>query len=214
MKSLMNNYLAVFALCALGFQALGIEEPKYRVLEKSKSFELRAYEPMIIAEVFVDGNMKQASNRGFRLIADYIFGNNSVSNGGSEKIEMTVPVTMEPQSQKIAMTAPVTIEAEGADVKQAGQWRVHFVMPQAFDMNSLPKPNNPRVKIKAIPERNYAVMQFSGFSGAAKVEKKTQALVDWMKSQNLTPKGRPELARYNPPITPPFLRRNEVMVEY
>ncbi|WP_223789304.1 SOUL family heme-binding protein [Marinicella meishanensis] len=218
--------------------ALAIEEPVYAVLERSGKMELRAYEPMIIAEVEVNGDMKQASNRGFRLIADFIFGNNTVASGvasgvtsgsggtgGSEKISMTAPVTMQQQparAEKIAMTTPVTMaqannEANDqandlANGQNDSQWRMHFVMPREYTMATLPTPNNPRVQLREIPPKTYAVIRFSGFTGDKKVQKKTAELMAWLSAQNLSPTGPPELARYNPPITPPFFRRNEVMI--
>ena len=192
---------------------MAIEEPEYTLIKKEKPFELRAYAPMIVAEVEVSGDMKQASNRGFRLIADYIFGNNTAVDGDSAKISMTAPVTMEPKvgdSEKISMTTPVTMEQNGA----ADSWRVHFVMPSEYSIKTLPKPNNSQVNIREVAPQTYAVIRFSGFTGEQKVAEKTQDLLNWMEKQGLTAVGYPELARYNSPITPPFFRRNEVMVAY
>ena len=185
-----------------------IEEPTYAVIENSGAFELRAYEPKIIAEVLVSGNMKQASNAGFKMIANYIFGGNTSQKGSAEKISMTTPVTMEPSAEKISMTAPVTME------KSNNQWRVHFVMPSKYTMATLPKPNNSAITIRQIPKRNYAVIRFSGFAGAQKVANMTASLEKWLKTKNITPKGNAELSRYDPPWTLPFFRRNEVMVAY
>lgn len=205
-------FLTTLILASLLFvgTAMAIEEPDFTLIKKDKPFELRAYAPMIVAEVEVSGGMKEASNRGFRLIADFIFGNNTASDGDSSKISMTAPVTMEAQSEKISMTAPVTMEQNN----EADSWRVHFVMPSEYSMETLPKPNNSRVNIREVAPQDYAVIRFSGFTGDKKVAKKTQELLDWMQQMNLTPIGTPELARYNPPITPPFFRRNEVMVRY
>lgn len=205
----MRIFLVVFLLALSGF-VMAIEEPDFTLIKKDKPFELRAYAPMIVAEVEVSGDMKQASNRGFRLIADYIFGNNSTAKGEASKISMTAPVTMEAKSEKINMTAPVTMEQNF----DTNSWRVHFVMPSEYSMETLPKPNNTRVEIREIAPKNYAVIRFSGFTGEEKVAKKTQELLSWMKSEGLEPIGTPELARYNAPITPPFFRRNEVMVQY
>lgn len=188
--------------------AMAIEEPKYTLIEKSDAFELRAYAPKIIAETIVSGDLDDASSAGFKLIAGYIFGNNTSRSGGNEKISMTAPVTMEAKSEKISMTAPVTME------QTDGKWRMHFVMPSQYTMETLPKPNNPAVILREIPKSNYAVIQFSWFAGEEKVAKKTAELMAWLGSKNITPTGKPELARYNPPWTPPFLRRNEVMVAY
>lgn len=187
---------------------MATEEPDYTVIESSEAFELRSYSPMIVAETRVSGALDEASGDGFKLIADYIFGNNSSRTGGNEKISMTAPVTMEPDSEKISMTAPVSIEQE------AGEWRVHFVMPRQYTMETLPRPNNPAVTLREVPARNYAVIRFSGFTGEDKIAAKTAELMAWLDTKNITPTGKPELARYNPPWTLPFLRRNEVMVAY
>ena len=187
---------------------MAIEEPKYTVIEKSEAYELRAYSPKVVAETLVSGSMDKASSAGFRLIADYIFGNNTSRTGGNEKISMTAPVTMEPKSEKISMTAPVSMEQAG------GQWRVHFVMPGQYTLETLPRPNNPAVTLREVPASNYAVIRFSGLAGEDKVANKTADLMTWLDSKGITPIGKPELARYNPPWTLPFLRRNEVMVAY
>ncbi|WP_067104472.1 MULTISPECIES: heme-binding protein [Microbulbifer] len=188
--------------------AMAIEEPEYAVIEQSKPFELRAYQPKIVAEVQVTGSMDEASGRGFKLLADYIFGNNTARTGGNEKIAMTAPVGMEPESEKISMTAPVSMEQSG------GQWRVSFVMPSQYTMETLPRPNNQAVTLREIPETNYAVIRFSGLAGEDKIARKTAELIEWMDEKGLEPTGQPELARYNPPWTLPFLRRNEVMIKY
>jgi hypothetical protein len=185
---------------------MAIEEPKYSVIEKAEPFELRLYAPMIVAEVKVSGDLDEASSQGFRLIAGYIFGQNQVT----EKIAMTSPVAIEEQSTKstkIAMTAPVSIEPN------AEQWVVSFVMPSAYTLNSLPKPLNPRVQLREIPAVKRAVIQFSGFNSAQKVADKTLDLEQWMKAQNLQATGTPKFARYNPPWSLPFMRRNEVMID-
>jgi hypothetical protein len=106
------------------------------------------------------------------------------------------------------MTTPLSME------QAQGQWRVQFVMPSEYTLDSLPKPNNPAVMVRAVPASNYAVIRFSGLAGEAKTAAKTTDLLVWLESRGVTPIGKPELARYNPPWTLPFLRRNEVMVEY
>ena len=199
--------LAFLTSALIASTVMATEEPKYLLLEKSEPFELRAYAPLIVAEVKVDGDLDAASNQGFRLIAAYIFGKNQVS----EKIAMTVPVGIESSEQnksaKIAMTAPVGIESAG------NQWTVSFVMPSEYTLASLPKPLDPQVKIRELPAEKKAVITFSGFYNEEKVKEKTQALRDWMKSRNLKSTGEPQFARYNPPWTLPFMRRNEVLIQ-
>jgi len=110
----MRLFLVTFLLF-MSQTASAIEEAKYKLIEAQGSFELRAYEPKITAHVSVSGSLKKASNSGFRLVVDYIFGNNTaknISDHGDGK-----------SNKKIKMTAPVIVESD------AEQWRVSFVMP-------------------------------------------------------------------------------------
>ncbi len=105
---------------------MAIEEPKFKLLEKDKDFELRLYAPKIIAEVLVNGTLQESSSKGFRLIADFIFGNNTSQSGKSEKISMTAPVSVEARAEKISMTAPVGVH------EASNGWKVYFVMPSQY----------------------------------------------------------------------------------
>ena len=200
---------------------MAVEEPKFDVLTEDGSYQVRRYAPVIVAETLVDGDMDAASGKGFRLIADYIFGNNTLVAAGadnaSEKIAMTAPVTLEPvaRSEKIAMTAPVTAEPVAADASMAtaSQWRIQFVMPGQYSMQTLPKPVNPAVSLRELPARTFAVLGYSGLNTASKVQQKTDELTTWMRSRQLQPVGVPQLARYDPPWTLPMWRRNEIQVE-
>jgi len=202
----------VIILCSFTFiifsnTAMAVEEPKFTVLEKEDSFELRAYGPKLIAEVLVDGELSEASSKGFKLIADFIFGNNTAQSGKSEKISMTAPVAVKASYEKIAMTAPVGMQQSNSG------WRVYFVMPSEYTLQTLPKPNNPLVKIKQIAGQKFAVVRFSGLVGEEKMTIKQAELNQWIERKNFKSISNPELARYNPPWTLPFLRRNEIMVE-
>jgi hypothetical protein len=197
-------FLIVFFL--FSSLAMAIDEPSYEVLNQESPFEVRQYSPILIAEVLVDGSMDEASNKGFRMIADFIFGNNIGVDQRSNKIAMTAPVTLEPQ--KIAMTAPVTVEK--AD---ASQWRVQFVMPKEYTLETLPKPNNKNVNIREVTGKRYAVIRYSGSNSSDKFEKRTQELMQWIEAKHFKVIGTPQLARYNPPWTLPPWRRNEVLIE-
>ena len=200
---------------------MAVEEPKFELISQDGSFEIRRYAPAIIAETLVGGEMDAASGRGFRLIADYIFGNNTVPGTAlektSEKIAMTAPVVMEPvaSSAKIAMTAPVTTEPvdAGTDLSSATQWRIHFVMPSAYTLSALPKPNNPAVTVKQLPARTFAVLTYSGLNTVSRIQQKTGELTGWLKEKGIAPSGVPQLARYDPPWTLPMWRRNEIQME-
>jgi hypothetical protein len=213
------NTHALVALLA-GFlwmePTMATEEPSYDVRISQGPFELRHYAPTLIAETVVDGDMDAASGKGFRLIADYIFGNNRAA-GSQEaaKIAMTAPVTMEPQSSKIAMTAPVTIEPQSGNtaMAEATQWRIHFVMPSQYTLANIPKPNNSAVTLRELPRKYFVVYRYSGFNTLARVQEKTNDALAWAQQQSLKAVGTPQLSRYDPPWTLPMFRRNEIMVE-
>jgi effector-binding domain-containing protein len=179
-----------------------VEQAKYDVVETHGSIEIRDYAPMIVAEVSVPGDREKAISDGFRMIADYIFGNNI----SSQKVAMTAPVIQQP-SEKIAMTAPVTQQSG------EGDWVVRFVMPSDYTMQTLPKPNNPDVSLKEIAERRFAVIRFSGLAKSKSLEKQTKELEAFIQSHNLQAISGAIYAFFNPPWTLPFLRRNEVMTE-
>ncbi len=195
---------------------MAIEEPRFTVSLKSGPFEVRQYAPMLVAETLVQGDMDEASNRGFRRIADYIFGNNlSAQTGNASKIAMTAPVTIEPQSEKIAMTAPVTITGNTASGSMAAsnEWRVHFVMPSQYNLGNIPRPQNPEVTLREVPGKYFAVYTYSGFNTESRVQDKTDALRAWLDEKKIKAIGTPQLARYDPPWTLPMFRRNEIMIE-
>jgi hypothetical protein len=180
---------------------MATEEPSYRVVEQSEPFEIRQYSPLIVAQVEVPGDLSEASSAGFRLIANYIFGNNiAVRDGGLNMAE--------PAPEKIAMTIPVIAEGKG-DQKT---WLIQFVMPKQYTMDTLPKPNNPQVKLLPIGSQKLAVIRFTGLVTDDKVQEKTAELLAWIKSRNELPLGNPRLARYNPPWSIPWMRRNEILI--
>jgi hypothetical protein len=179
-----------------------VEQPKYQVVEKHDNIEIRDYGPVIVAETEVAGERDKAISEGFRTIAAYIFG----SNSSAQKVAMTAPVTQQ-GGEKIAMTAPVTQQGGGH------VWRVRFVMPANYTMESLPKPNNPAVKLKEIAGRRLAVIQFSGLANENSLKRHTGELNSFISAKNFQVLSAPTFAFYNPPWTLPFLRRNEVMVE-
>jgi hypothetical protein len=194
--------VALIAAALWGPIVSNVEQQKYQVVESSGNIEIRDYAPMIVAEVVMPGERRDAIGKGFRIIADYIFGNNTAA----QKVPMTAPVTQQ-NSEKIAMTAPVTQQGDG------NTWKVRFIMPSGYRMETLPKPNNPAVRLKGIAAKRYAVSRFSGVAGEDSLKLRTKELNEWFRTKNLTPVSGPVYAFYNPPWTLPFLRRNEVMVE-
>jgi len=199
--------IGIFGVALLGAALWGpivsdVEQPKYQVLESSGEIEIRDYAPMIVAEVAKPGERRDAIRKGFRIIADYIFGNNTTA----QRVPMTAPVTQQ-DSEKIATTAPVTQQDNGKT------WRVRFIKPSSYTIGTLPKPHNPAVKLKEIAAKRYAVFRFSGVADEDSLKRRTKDLRVWIGSKNLTPLSEPVYAFYNPPWTLPFLRRNEVMLE-
>lgn len=196
--------------------AMAIEEPTYEVLESDGPFEVRRYAPMLVAESYVEGDMHQASNKGFRLIADFIFGNNQSSDANQKsRIAMTAPVTVEPLSPNIAMTTPVTVQPQsvGMNPETASRWRVQFVMPSQYTLASIPKPVNEAVQLREIPVKYYVVHKFSWLNTQTRVGEKEQETLQWARQRSLQPLGRPQLARYDPPWTLPMFKRNEILLE-
>ncbi len=204
---------------------MAIEEPAFERTTVDGANEVRRYAPMIVAETWVDGDLSDGSNEGFRVIARYIFGaNRSRAGEGSERIAMTAPVTMETRSERIAMTAPVTMElpvarsgdAQGevgaATAAGESRWRMHFVMPSTYTMATLPEPIDPRVVLRDVPAQQIAARTFSGFVTNARVASEIEALRAWMSARGLQAAGPAQLARYNPPWSIPFLRRNEILI--
>ena len=119
---------------------------------------------------------------------------------------MTAPVTKIATGQKIAMTAPVM------QTPVRGDWLVRFTMPSKYALADLPVPNDPEVTLKVMPAARLAVLRFSGLTGAVRVAAMTERLLEMVKARGIVSAGPATIARYNPPWTPWFLRRNEVMV--
>ncbi|MDG2064720.1 MAG: heme-binding protein [SAR324 cluster bacterium] len=179
-----------------------VEKPDYKVIQTERNIEIRQYEPMIIAEVEVDGKREDAIREGFRLIADYIFGNNTVQRD----IAMTAPVQQQ-ESQKIAMTAPVQQQSTGRS------WQISFVMPSKYSMETLPEPKNDRVRLKEIMTKKFVVIKFSGTNSNENVTKHENQLMNYIEANQIKIIDSPKYAFYNAPWTLPFMRRNEVMIE-
>jgi len=208
-KSLLGLLIPILLTFSTEF-AMAIEDPPYEVLLQDSSYELRHYHPMLIAQVKVEGDMDEASNKGFRLIADYIFGNNiTPASPGSIAREN------EKTSVKIAMTAPVTVEPQlkSIPIASSSLWRVNFVMPAQYTLATIPKPKNSAIELIEVPEKYYAVLTYSGFNFESKVQSQMEDTLKWVQQKGYQALSNPQLSRYNPPWTLPMFRRNEIMVE-
>ena len=183
----------------------GIAMPSYTVIEKKPDYEIRQYESFIVAETNRQGKPSESMSSGFNELFKYISGDNV----SKSKIKMTAPVirTSADEGQKIPMTAPVLKEElEGASM-------IAFVMPPGSRLEELPQPKNPSVRLRVVPPHKVAVITFSGFATDDTIEEKAASLVQALHRDAIPFKSAPRVALYNPPWTPPFMRRNEVMIE-
>ena len=182
--------------------AMATEEAKYKVVLKEQSFEVREYEPHILAETLVDGDFDKAGNKAFSRLFKYISGNNN----SRQKIEMTAPVAQGAGSEKIDMTSPVGQQEED------GRWAVSFMMPASYSLETLPEPQDPRVILRQVPARHIAAVRYSGFWSEEGYMRNRDKLEAWIKKNRFSVTGGAIWARYNPPFMPWFLRRNEILV--
>ena len=180
---------------------MAIEEAPYTTLEQRGDFELRQYQPYVVAETVVQGSFEDVGNEAFRRLFGYISG----GNRSQESIAMTAPVE-QASSEKIAMTAPVTQEKSGDN------WRVAFVLPSSYTLATAPQPTDARVTLALVPERLVAAVRYSGTWSRARYGENLQALEGFIVEQRLEPTGEPIFARYDPPFMPWFLRRNEILI--
>jgi len=207
MKTCKYIGLAVVALLGVSSllvakSAMAVEKAKYTVLEREEDFEIRQYDPQIVAETFVEGNLEEVGNEGFRRLYAYISGENTKK----QSISMTAPVGQETRSEKIAMTAPVKQE------KKDNQWRITFLMPAEYALEMLPEPDDERIKLAQEPGRLMAAVRYSGTWSEEGYEENKALLEEYLQKRGLTKAGEPVWARYDPPFMPWFLRRNEVLI--
>jgi hypothetical protein len=191
--------LSVFVCAGV---AVAIEEPKYTVEKKRDTYEIRSYDSMIVAETTVEAGFGEAGNKGFRILADYIFGNNT----SRKKIEMTAPVS-QLKSEKIGMTAPVSMSKSGA------RYVVQFTMPHQFNLTTLPRPNDDRVKIREAAKKRVAVFKYSGSWSETRYQEKLLEFKSALDKDKVMLVGEPIFARFNSPFQLWFLRRNEIWIE-
>ncbi len=200
MKKPLTGILAATALSAVLPEAKAIEEPAFDVIKRHAQFEIRQYKPYLVAEVWVDGPAETAGNTAFEYLGGYIFGKNK----GSRKIAMTAPVAQAPAPIKIEMTAPVS------QVPTDGGYVVQFAMPSEFTMDTLPEPTNPKVKLREMPARQYAVIRYAGSWSQSLYQSQLAALRKAVAEAGLSTEGEPIFARYNSPLSLPPFRRNEI----
>ena len=183
---MLPHLILLLILLPVTAMASTIEEPAWELVDQIGPVELRRYEPSIEARTSLRSNRETSG--GFNRLAGYIFGQNQ-------------------SGKKIAMTAPVT------ETLVAGSPVMSFTMPSAYGMEELPSPRDPAVTLHKVPERTVAAVRFSGWATGGKVRRYTDELLSTLEGQGIAISGSPALNQYNPPWTPPFMRRNEIAVE-
>jgi len=196
----MRRLLLLLALAAMPSFSHAIEEPDYELIRQFDNVELRQYAPYVVAEVVLDTTAEDAGNQAFPILAGYIFGKNK----GEKKFAMTAPVTQTATPVRMDMTAPVTQSAV------AGGTRVQFVLPKGVTLATAPEPIDPRVQLRQEPGGTWAVIRYSGTWSQSNYLEHLAKLKATLEAAGLATQGEPVLARYNPPFTPWFMRRNEI----
>lgn len=224
-KKIMNIILIITGVVLVGWflyswlPVRNIEEPKYTLLSATGDYEIREYASYIIAETTISGaeNRDEAARKGFPIIAGYIFGDNTKK----DRIAMTVPVnTEEDTSEKIAMTAPVntekiamTVPVNTQEEAGSGAYKISFVMPSKYTLETLPEPNDKRVELREVPARKVAVRTFSWTTTESAFKKHEAELLEALRRDGVETVGAVNVARYNTPWTIPFMLRSEVQIE-
>jgi effector-binding domain-containing protein len=190
-----------------GYFGSKVEQAKYTVLKKENEYEIRNYPSHIVAQTTVTGSYDQSIRKGFSIVAGYIFG----ANTKKQNIAMTSPVIVkEDTSEKIAMTAPVMVDSKSSD---SSTRTISFGMPKSYSLDTLPTPLDSRVRIVEIPDKKFAVLRFSGYRTSSRIQIMEKKLLDLLSKDKVEVVGSPSYAGYTAPWTPPWMTRNEVLVE-
>lgn len=204
--SIISLIILAILICSIGMTLyfdVGTPSPAYEVVSSNKEYEIRRYPAAITASVTIDAIQKNAGNRVFRILADYIYGNNI----SQQKIAMTKPVLSELKSDVIPMTAPVL------EQKDASTYTMTFILPAAYTLENVPKPNDDRIVLAYKPEEKIAVLKFGWYVSVKRVGQKISQLKDVLEKDRVAILGAPVLARYNPPFAFPLLMRNEIWIK-
>lgn len=188
---------------AWGFVGSRVEQADYTVIRKMDGYEIREYPSHIVAQTTVKGSYGESLESGFSIVAGYIFGGNTKK----EKIAMTAPVIAQKEGENIAMTAPVVATTEG------DEQTISFGMPRSYTLETLPTPDDSRVKIVTIPTKKYAVMEFSWYRSDVRIKRMQEKLSALLTRDGVVAQGSIAYAGYNAPWTPPWMTRNEVLIE-
>lgn len=202
MKTLLFLITTAFLQGCSFFGIRTVEILDYQVLEKDGSFDIRQYDDYWVVRTEIDGDYRESTSRGFRLLFNYITGKNKQQ----EKIAMTGPVIQQKKGESIAITSPVIQKKKGES------WIIEFVLPSKYNKTQPPEPLDPEVSLAKIPGYRAAVLTYSGYLREEKYNAKMMKLMEVIAQKGLQPIGEPFSAGYDPPWTIPWLKRNEVLI--
>lgn len=176
--------VAIAAFWLVSTSRAGSETPDYKIVRTDEKFEIRDYPALSVATTPMEGG---EMNRGFGRLFRFITGGNE----GAEKIEMTSPVLIDTAKDRRTMS---------------------FIMPRRTVEKGVPKPAGENVKLGKVEAARFAVLRFGGERTAENEKAGIEKLTTWLAGQTIVGKSDPIFAYYDPPWTPTFLRRNEVMI--
>jgi hypothetical protein len=180
------------------------ESARYSVVRSEGEFEVRNYADLVLVSTTMQFDA-QGNDGSFSRLFRYISGD----NGQQQKVAMTTPVFMQRATQNLKGVT-TTSEGEQANTNQQGQ--MAFVVPEEVASGGAPEPENSGVKLLEREGGNFAALRFPGRMGNISLKQKENELRQWLKRQNLAATGPVEYAGYDPPWTPGFLRRNEILI--
>ena len=192
--------------CSLVGIRSGYEEPDFTVVDRiGEDVEIRRYPIRLAAETTVDaaGDRSSGRNQAFRILFDYISGENKKQS----KVDMTTPVEIASTAEKIAMTVPVETAASAS-----GAVTMRFFLPAGYTPASTPEPTDSKVRIIELPSAIEAVLRFSGWGGDTAIEDCAGQLRKALDGSGWVSAGEPTTLFYDPPWTLPFFRRNEIAI--
>ena len=191
--------LALVIMCPFRL-ACAVEQAAYEVVETVGNVEIRRYEEGVLAEVSVMASRDEATSKAFRVLFDYIGG----ENAGEQEISMTAPVVQRP-------AAPAPNGLDAVELADARSWEVAFFLPADYGLAQTPAPADERVRLTRFEGGRLAALRFSGFWSNDNFAKHTRELRGVLAEAGLSIAAGPIFAYYDPPFMPWFLRRNEVL---
>lgn len=186
----VEAYLYVVQQLTSLYTTPDLETPAYTVLRKMREYEVRRYDDFTVAEVPMAPGDRVSGGSGFNELAAYTIGG---ENAAGTKLEMTTPVFTTQSGNGAGPTMQFVVEGSKAA--------------------NVPAPRNASITPSTIRSRVVAARTFGGWPADWEVREAERLLRGALLLDGLTPGAGFSLARYNDPFTPPWLRRNEVLIE-